>query len=83
MKKSRLKDIIKEVLSEETGYSKFVPGGETKGLTKQTLDKILLQIAKGERPSEEENSAARGHKILDKADPENVARILRGDKPKY
>lgn len=76
MKKSRIKQIIKEVLLEEKGYSKYIPGGETSGLDKKTLDNILLRIAKGEKPSEEENSVARGNRILDKADPENVKRIL-------
>ncbi len=79
MKKSRIKQIIKEVLLEEKGYSKYIPGGETSGLDKKTLDNILLRIAKGEQPSEEEHSVARGNRILDKADPENVKRILGGD----
>ena len=83
MKKSRIKQIIKEVLLEEKGYSKYIPGGETSGLDKKTLDNILLRIAKGERPSEEEHSVARGNRILDKADPENVDRITRGEKPIY
>jgi len=80
MKKSRLKDIIKEVLSEETGYSKYSPTGKTQGLTTKTLNNILLKIAKGEHPDDQ---ISRGNKILDKADPENVARILRGEKPQY
>jgi len=79
MKRSQLKQIIKEIILEDKGYSNFVPGKETSGLDKKTLDNILLRIAKGERPSEEEHSAARGNRILDKADPENVKRILGGD----
>lgn len=81
MKKLHLRNIIKEVLKEEKGYSRYSPGGTTSGLTKNTLDKILLRIAKGEDlPGDSEE---RGNKILDKADPENVARILRGEEPVY
>ena len=79
MKRSQLKQIIKEIILEDKGYSNFVPGKETSGLDKKTLDNILLRIAKGERPSEEEHSAARRNRILDKADPENVKRILGDD----
>ena len=81
MNKSSLKNIIKEVLLEEKGYSRYSPGGTTSGLTKNTLDKILLRIAKGE--DLEGDSEERGNKILDKANPENVARIIRGEKPEY
>lgn len=81
MKKLHLINIIKEVLLEEKGYSRYVDGGTTPGLTKNTLDKILLRIAKGEDlPGDSEE---RGNKILDKADPENVARIIRGELPQY
>ena len=45
MKKNRLKEIIKEVLLEEKGYSKYIPGGKTDGLTQDTLEQILLNIA--------------------------------------
>lgn len=79
MKKSKLKQIIKEAILEEKGYSNYVPGKETSGLDKKTLDSILLRIAKGEKPSEEEHSVARGNRILDKADPENVKKILNGE----
>lgn len=78
MEKSRLKNIIREVLLEEVGYSKYIKGGKTNGLTTATLNKILLKIAKGEETPEE-----RGNKILDKANPNNVAKILRGEKPEY
>jgi hypothetical protein len=83
MKKTRLKEIIKEVLLEEKGYSKYAPGGTTSGLTQDTLEQILLKIAKQGEDMEEkyEGDPERGNKILDKADPENVARILRGEKP--
>lgn len=81
MKKLHLRNIIKEVLKEEVGYSKYAPGGTTPGLSKNVLDKILLRIAKGE--DLEGDSEERGNKILDKADPENVARIIRGELPQY
>lgn len=81
MKKLHLRNIIKEILLEEKGYSRFSPGGTTDGLTKANLDKILLRIAKGEDlPGDSEE---RGNKVLDKADPENVSRILRGEDPVY
>lgn len=84
MKKLHLRNIIKEVLLEEKGYSRFSPGGTTDGLTKKTLDKILLRIANGDAEvSEDEDQVARGNKVLDRADPENVARILRGEEPVY
>lgn len=81
MKKLHLRNIIKEVLKEEVGYSKYAPGGTTPGLSKNVLDKILLRIAKGE--DLEGDSEERGNKVLDKADPENVARIIRGELPQY
>lgn len=81
MKKTALKNIIKEILKEEKGYSRYAPGGTTSGLTKANLDKILLRIAKGE--DLEGDSEERGNKVLDKANPENVARIIRGEEPIY
>ena len=66
------------------GYSKYVQGGETKGGTTNDFRNILTAIAKGnpDKDSEEEK-ARRGHAILDKANPDNVARITRGEKPIY
>jgi hypothetical protein len=80
MKKSELRQIIKE---EIQGYSKYL--GKTKGLTSNELSQILTKIAK-QRPEEEdseEERARRGNAILDKANPENVARINRGERPVY
>lgn len=45
MKKSELKRIIQEELK---GYSKYAPGGETKGGTTDDFRNILTIIAKGE-----------------------------------
>ena len=77
MKKSQLREIVLEAMK---GYSKYAPGGETKGGTTDDFRNILTAIAK-ERP--EEGDPVRGNKILDKANPENVARITRGEKPIY
>jgi len=48
MTKSELKEIIREtILIEMEGHSKYYPGGKTPGLTKSTMDTILMNIAKG------------------------------------
>jgi len=68
MKKSQLVQLIKEELK---GYSKYVPGGTTKGGTTDDFMKILTAIAK-ERPEEEEKyqgDPVRGNKILDRGNP--------------
>lgn len=80
MKRSELRELVLEAMK---GYSPQV--GQTKGGTTDDFRNILTAIAKG-RPEEEdseEESARRGHASLDKANPENVARILRGEKPVY
>ena len=77
MKRSELREIVLEAMK---GYSKYTPGRETKGGTTDDFRNILTAIAKG-RP--EEGDPVRGNKILDKANPENVARITRGEKPIY
>jgi hypothetical protein len=77
MKKSKLKEIIKESLIEG-GYSKYYPGGKTPGLTSDVLNKILTKIAQG-KEEKYEGDPERGNKILDTADQENIDRILRGD----
>lgn len=76
MKKSKLVQIIKEELR---GYSKYL--GKTKGGTSDEFMQILTKIAKGE--DKYEGDPEKGNKILDKANPENVDRILRGEKPVY
>jgi hypothetical protein len=77
MKRSELKQIVLEAMK---GYSKYAQGGTTQGGTTDDFRNILTAIAKG-RP--EEGDPVRGNKILDKADPDNVARINRGEKPVY
>jgi hypothetical protein len=81
MKKSQLRKVILEAMK---GYSKYAQGGVTQGGTTDDFRNILTAIAKG-RPEEdsEEAKAERGNKILDKANPDNVARITRGEKPIY
>jgi hypothetical protein len=77
MKRSELKQIVLEAMK---GYSKYAQGGTTQGGTTDDFRNILTAIAKG-RP--EQGDPDNGNKILDKADPDNVARITRGEKPVY
>ena len=81
MKRSQLRQLVLEAIQ---GYSKYAPGGVTKGGTTGDFRNILTAIAKG-RPEEdsEEERAERGNAILDKANPDNVDRITRGEKPIY
>ena len=68
MKRSQLKELI---LKEITGYSKYAPGGTTKGGTTDDFRNILTAIAK-ERPEEKEKyqgDPVRGNKILDRGNP--------------
>ena len=68
MKKSQLRELI---LKEITGYSKYAPGGTTKGGTTDDFRTILTAIAK-DRPEEEEKyqgDPERGNKILDRGNP--------------
>ena len=74
MKRSQLAEIIREELQ---GYSKYI--GKTKGGTPEEFMRILTAIAKGT----EEGDAERGNAILDKANPDNVDRITRGEDPIY
>ena len=77
MKKSQLRQLVLETIK---GYSKYYPGGETKGGTSDEFGTILRNIALG---APEKGDAVRGNAILDKANPDNVARISRGEKPIY
>jgi hypothetical protein len=80
MKKSQLREII---LEELKGYTKNPRTGEietTQGGTSADFRNILTRLAKGDS---EEEKAKRGHAVLDKANQEKVAQILRGEIPKY
>lgn len=77
MKRSQLVDIIKEELQ---GYSKYI--GKTKGGTPDEFMQILTKIAKGD-DEKYQGDPQRGNAILDKANPDNVDRITRGEDPIY
>jgi len=74
MKRSQLKEIVLEVMK---GYSKYAPGGTTSGGTTADFATILKNVALGK------DQVTRGNDTLDKANPDNVARISRGEKPIY
>ena len=78
MKRTQLAEIIREQLQ---GYSKYI--GKTKGGTPDEFMRILTAIAKEVDQEEYEGDAERGNAILDKANPDNVARITRGEDPIY
>jgi hypothetical protein len=75
MTKLKLKNILSELLKEI---------GKTHPVHKDINDK-LMQIAKRGFDAEERETykgdADKGNKILDKANPDSVAAILRGEKP--
>lgn len=82
MKKSELRQLVLEAIQ---GYSKYAPGGITKGGTTGDFRGILTAIAKSlpDMEDSEEDKARRGNAILDKANPKNVDRITRGEEPIY
>jgi LmbE family N-acetylglucosaminyl deacetylase len=75
MSKIKLKAIVSEIIKEMV---------DTHPVHKNINDK-LMQIAKRGFDAEEDEKyvgdADKGNKILDKANPDNVAAILRGEKP--
>jgi hypothetical protein len=75
MSKIKLKAIVSEIIKEMI---------EINPVHKNINDK-LMQIAKRGFDAEEremyKGDADKGNKILDKANPDNVAAILRGEKP--
>jgi hypothetical protein len=75
MSKIKLKAIVSEIIKEMV---------DTHPVHKNINDK-LMQIAKRGFDAEERETykgdADKGNKILDKANPDNVAAILRGEKP--
>ena len=77
MKRSELREIIREALQ---GYSKYT--GKTQGGTTDDFRNILTKIAKGvDTPYE--GDPVKGNAILDKANQDNVDRITRGEEPVY
>jgi hypothetical protein len=84
MKRSQLAEIIREIVGgyEPDGKGNLVRHNDTFDSVK--LSAILKGIV--DRDSEEEKyegDAERGNAILDKANPENVDRITRGEDPIY
>lgn len=75
MKKSELRQIIKEELNK-IGYSKFISGGKTTG-SDDDFPQILWNLV------HRKDQKALGNNALDRADPENIKRILKGEKPIY
>jgi hypothetical protein len=75
MTKLKLKNILSELLKEI---------GETHPVHKKINNK-LMQIAKRGFDAEERETGdpKKGNAILDKANPENIARIMKGEKPIY
>lgn len=85
MKRSQIKNIIIELIKEEKGYSKY-HDGPTSGLTTDTLNKILLRIAKeGEDTTEEEidekyeGDPENGNRVLDRASQEDIDKLLNDE----
>ena len=80
MKRSELVKVVKEVMQ---GHSPQI--GKTQGGTSDDFMKILTTIAKQGQTEDdsEEERAARGNAILDKANQENIDRITKGEKPVY
>lgn len=78
MKRSQLAELIREELR---GYSKYI--GKTKGGTSDEFMRILTAIAKEVKPEKYEGDPEKGNAILDKANPDNVARITKGEEPIY
>jgi hypothetical protein len=75
MSKIKLKAIVSEIIKEMIEINPV----------HQKINDKLMQIAKRGFDAEEEETykgdADKGNKILDKANPDNVAAILRGEKP--
>ena len=75
MNRIKLKSIVSEIIKEMIEVNPV----------HQKINDKLMQIAKRGFDAEEEETykgdADKGNKILDKANPKNVAAILRGEKP--
>jgi dsDNA-binding SOS-regulon protein len=68
----KLKNILSELLKEI---------GETHPVHKKINSKLLQIVNRGEEDEKYVGNADKGNKILDRANPDNVAAILRGEKP--
>ena len=75
MKKSQLRQVIREELNK-IGYSKYKAGGTTTG-SDADFSEILWNLVHGK------DQETRGNDVLDRANPDNVDRITRGEKPMY
>ena len=75
MARRKLAKIFKIELDEEVGYSKYAPGGTTKGGTTDDFRNILTAIAKGD------DQITRGNKYIDKGDPQKGNDILDRGNP--
>jgi hypothetical protein len=75
MNRIKLKSIVSEIIKEMIEVNPV----------HQKINDKLMQIAKRGFDAEEEETykgdADKGNRILDKANPDNVAAILRGEKP--
>ena len=80
MNKSKLRQLVKEAM----GYSKYAPGGTTKGGTTDDFRNILTEIV-NDRPEEEEKyqgDPENGHRILDRGNP-NIPLDAENNLEKY
>jgi len=75
MKKSELRRVIKEELNK-VGYSNYKAGGKTTG-SDSDFNEILWNLVHAK------DQETRGNDVLDRANPENVDRITRGEEPIY
>jgi len=75
MKKSELRRVIKEEMNK-VGYSNYKAGGKTTG-SDADFSEILWNLV------HRKDQETRGNDALDKANPDNVDRITRGEEPIY
>jgi len=73
--RTKLAKIFKIELDEEVGYSKYAPGGITKGGTTADFTTILTNLVKGD------DQITRGNKSIDKGDPQKGNDILDRGNP--
>lgn len=73
--RTKLAKIFKIELDEEVGYSKYAPGGITKGGTTADFTTILTNLVKGD------DQITRGNTSIDKGDPQKRNDILDRGNP--